>query len=132
MIRVLRCIFVLVSLGVGTPLLAADLIFEGGGERMIVAGDRIPDIALTTDHMGGPAVQFRLSKEDGADFHQLTRKLVGQEMAVIVCDEVLIRPRVMQPLSGGAGLITMPSREAALLLIERLRGEAPCEGPLGS
>lgn len=113
--------------------LAADLVFDGGGERMAVPGERLGGVAVTRDHAGGGyAVEFRLGQEDAVAFHALTRKLIGEPLSVIVCSEELIRPVVREPIAGGAGIITMDSFTDAALLTARLKGEAPCPVPGGS
>ena len=111
---------------------AADLVFEGGGERMAVPGERLDLIVVARDTQGAPAVQFRMSDADAKAFHQLTRKTLGRELSVVVCDEVLLRPIVREPIANGGGIIAVGTTTEAMTLRDRLSGEEACPGGGGS
>lgn len=104
----------------------ADLVFEGGGERLIVPGERLADVVATREPGGTAAVRFRLASEDAEAFYALTGRLVGQPLSVVVCGEELIRPIVREPIAGGVGIVTQDSLPEALALAAQLTGEAPC------
>ncbi|NNE81677.1 MAG: hypothetical protein HKN18_15530 [Silicimonas sp.] len=123
---------VLLALLFALPASAADLVFEGGGERLVVPGERLVEISAARDYNGNDVVEFLFAPKDAAALHDLTKTLLGQQLDVVVCGEVLIRPTIMEPIAGGRGQISMPDQEAAQALAARLQGDADCGSPDGS
>ncbi len=114
------------------PCGAADLVFEGGGERMVVPGERLVGVTASLDYNGRDVVEFAFGPEDTKAFHQLTQKLLGEYLDVSVCGEVLVSPMILEPIEGGRGIISASSRDMAVDLAERLQGDAACPAPTGS
>ena len=85
---------------------AADLIFEGGGQRMVVSGDTIPFVELLDLGEGLARVDLVLSPDDRQRFADLTRDLIGEQLTVSVCGIVVAEPHVMDAITGGQIAIT--------------------------
>ncbi len=104
---------------------ARQIVFEGGGERMVVPGSDLVEVApyfLNPGH----ALIFKLNDTDAALFADLTERLIGQPLSVSVCDQELARPVVQDRLQGGSGIVPVVSVEVAVAMAAALRGEADC------
>lgn len=58
---------------------------------------------------GGPtgwSISFALTKDGSAEFGEVTRKLVGEQLAIILDQQVISAPRVESAITGGSGEIT--------------------------
>ncbi len=64
---------------------------------------------------GMPEVTLLLSAPDGAVFAAFSRRHQGEELALSVCGEVLLRPRLLMPVEGGRLSLSGPE------VVEKLR-----------
>lgn len=111
------------------PLHAADLVFEGNGEHLAIPSDRMEVTVSASPVDGAYSLQFRLLAEEARALGQITARLVGQELSVIVCGKEIARPVVRAAITGGVGVISMPAIEDIRLLESQLKGQTPC--PVG-
>lgn len=80
-------------------------------------------------------LKFRLSEDSTIAFGEFTEAMLGQELTVSLCDQVLVEVVVQTPIDSGQGLITVIDDQTAEKMAAILRGEADCsllEPPLGN
>lgn len=85
---------------------------------------------VAQEYGGGFAVNASLTKEGAKEFGELTRRLVGQKLALLVDGEIQSAPVVMEAIEGGRVQITLgdvsdPERVAARLAYALAGGELP-------
>lgn len=107
-----------------SPLFAAEIVFEGDGERLVIQGEALKDVAPYAIE-GGHSIIFRLSEEDGAAFGALTDKLIGRVLTMSICGEVVAEPLVRDRLSG-SGIVPLPDAETAVAYTAALKGDTSC------
>ena len=73
---------------------------------MEVPATSLADLALTDQGQGMAEVFFALSPDDARRFEEMTGRLVGEQMRVSVCGEILAEPHVMLPIEGGQIVVT--------------------------
>lgn len=100
------------------------MVFEGGGERLVIEGAALEDVAPYAVE-GGHAVIFRLNDADGAAFSALTGRLIGEVLTMSICGDVVAQPVVRDRLSG-SGVVPVADLETAVAYVLALKGEAPC------
>ncbi len=80
-------------------------------------------------------LKFRLSEGSATAFGDFTGAMLGQELTISLCDQVLVEATVQSRIDSGQGLITMIDDVTAETMAAVLRGEADCsalEPPLGN
>jgi preprotein translocase subunit SecD len=106
-----------------SPVLAADLVFEGGEQRLEA---EIAEASPVYKH-GAASISVRLRASSAAAFAKLTTSMVGEQLVVSLCGNELLRPVVREPLVGGQAIINMPDIQHAIAVAEVLQGEADCD-----
>jgi preprotein translocase subunit SecD len=98
----------------------ADSTAQGGGfykalylldARPILTGESLIDAKPNRDPLEGVIVQFELSNEAGRRFRNETGKHIQDYMAIVLDDQVMGRPPVIQGAIGTRGQITMGNRD---------------------
>ena len=110
---------------------AAELVFEGGGQRMEA---EVIDAAPML-RQAQVVLKFRLSEEASVAFGDFTGALLGQDLTISLCNQVLVEAVVQSRIDSGQGVITMIDDTTAEDMAAVLRGEADCsllEPPLGN
>lgn len=75
------------------------------GARMAI--DEVADARLVNDsHSGQKQLSLKFIAADKRSFFELTKRIKGRKMAVIVNDEVLSAPIVMEAIPGGSVILT--------------------------
>lgn len=97
----------------------ADLVFEGGGERLVVRLDALDGMSRRDD-----TLYLRLSRESSAQFASLSERLIGRTLALTWCDVVLATPRVTAPIRGGVIVVTARDRVREAMLAAWSNGGA--------
>ncbi len=100
---------------IGEPAL---LEFTTPDGTVFMTGDAVssaePAVSQSADSLGEYVIHFKLNKSGTELFKQMTTQYVGQVLYILLDGEVLLAPRVNEPIAGGAGTITgMGSREEA-------------------
>ena len=92
-------------------------------------GEAIKDAKVDFDSMGftTPQIAFELSPAGAKDFATLTRKHVGEQLAVILDGKVISAPNIQEPILDGHGQITgeFTMEEAQLLALSLRSGSLP-------
>lgn len=92
-------------------------------------GEAIKDAKVDFDSMGftTPHIAFTLSTAGAKEFADLTRKHVGEQLAVILDGEVISAPNIQEPILDGHGQITgeFTMEEAQLLSLSLRSGSLP-------
>lgn len=88
-------------------------------KRFRFGHDDLAEVGFCTDAMGYPAVSFELSKERQKDFGDWTASILGQGMAIVLDDEVLVLASVRSRLPGG-GIIEGGSNGYTKLEVQTL------------
>ena len=104
------------------PTYGAELVFEGRDARMTAEVVDAAPMMRNAQVM----LKFRLSEASTADFADFTDALIGEELSISLCDQVLVRTTVQERIASGHGLITMVDDDTAFVMAEVLRGEAEC------
>lgn len=87
-----------------------------------VGGDRLTDASATFQSTNNePVVSFRFDSIGGRRFGEATTKNVGQQLAIVLDDQVISAPVVREPILGGSGVISgsftvQGAQDLALLL----------------
>ena len=86
---------------------------DAGGQRVpverrvIVGGQDLTDAQPAFDsRTNEPIVNFRFSLKGAAAFGEATTQNVGRPLAIVLDNEVISAPRILQPITGGAGQIS--------------------------
>lgn len=84
-----------------------------------------PGISQAQDSLGEYIINFKLNKNGTELFREMTTKYVGQVLYILLDGEVLLAPRVNEPITTGTGSITgMESREAAEKIASQIQSGA--------
>lgn len=75
--------------------------------RPIITGEYLIDAQATSDPMQGTAVQFTLNNEGGRRFRNETSKHIQDNMAIVLDQQVIGQPPVIQSAIGTRGQITL-------------------------
>ena len=86
---------------------------DSGGQRVpverriIVGGGELTDAQPAFDsRTNEPIVNFRFSLKGAAAFGEATTQNVGRPLAIVLDNEVISAPRILQPITGGSGQIS--------------------------
>ena len=86
---------------------------DSGGQRVpverriIVAGEDLTDAQPAFDsRTNEPIVNFRFNLRGAQRFGQATTENVGRPLAIVLDNEVISAPRILQPITGGSGQIS--------------------------
>ena len=75
--------------------------------RIIVAGSELTDAQPGFDsRTNEPIVNFRFTLKGAQAFAEATTQNVGRPLAIVLDGEVISAPRILQPITGGAGQIS--------------------------
>ena len=76
-------------------------------ERLpVISGEDLTDSQPEFDQSGRPAVGFRFNPSGARVFCSYTTENEGAPFAIVLDDEVISAPRIIEPFCGGAGIIT--------------------------
>ena len=111
---------------IGEPAL---LEFTTPDGEVFMTGDAVssaePGISQAQDTLGEYIINFKLNKNGTELFREMTTKYVGQVLYILLDGEVLLAPRVNEPITTGTGSITgMESREAAEKIASQIQSGA--------
>jgi len=98
-----------------------NMVFESGTARLEVVAQGIEPVVMH----GRPSVQFQLDASSSAAFGDLTGGIVGQPLAVLLCDRQLLSVVVRERLEG-RGILNLPTLEAAIAVADVVQGKAGC------
>lgn len=96
-------------------------VFEGGGSKLSA---QVAEAQAIFMH-GSPSVQFRLADDTADAFANMTGQLIGRNLALSICDRVLVEVTVRERLDGH-GIVNMPDIDAATAVVEIAAGQAEC------
>ena len=102
--------------------MAAELVLSGPDETLTAE----VEMAVPVFMHGKPSVEFLLTPEAGEAMADLTARMVGQDLTVLLCERELVRATVRERITG-RGRINMPSPEAATAVADVMTGDAGCE-----
>jgi len=91
-------------------------------KRVVLEGKHVKDASLAFNpDSGEPVVTFKLDKEGGRKFGELTRDNIGRALAIVLDDQVITAPVIRGAIPGGSGEIsgaftTAEAHDLALLL----------------
>jgi SecD/SecF fusion protein len=68
-----------------------------------------------------PVVNFRLSRKSRGEFGEWTARYVGRTIRLYANDRLLVSPRLMSPITGGSGQVSVSSTGDAEDLARQLR-----------
>lgn len=74
--------------------------------RPAVLFDQNTKFYMDVDQFGQPALYFQFDEMGSKKFFQATKKYIGKELGIIVDDELISCPKVMEPIKGGKAMIT--------------------------
>ncbi|ADL12250.1 protein translocase subunit SecD [Acetohalobium arabaticum] len=100
----------------------AQLKFKDPNGEVVMTGGHLVDAQATYGtQFNQPVIQFELDSVGKDKFAQLTKKHVGERIAIHLDEELLTNPQVQDPIPGGEGIITgyetlEEAQEDALLL----------------
>jgi preprotein translocase subunit SecD len=99
-----------------------------GGQQLALTGRFLrPNSFVSTDALGNPAVAFELQGDGPELFEQITSRLVGQQLAIFLDDELISAP-VINSVIRDQGQITGLSLDRARELVVQLNsGALPLE-----
>ncbi|MES2624675.1 MAG: protein translocase subunit SecD [Pseudomonadota bacterium] len=123
---------------VAKPGAANTITLEGNkpGERIelerevAMEGRHVSDARMAFDPTtAAPRVTFKLDKEGGKIFGEMTKRNVGRQLAVVLDDRVITAPVIRTAITGGSGEISggFTSSEAADLAVMLRAGALPAE-----
>lgn len=107
---------------IGEPAL---LEFTTPDGTVFMTGDAVSSAEPGLDQYGQYVINFKLNKSGTELFKQMTTSHVGQVLYILLDGEVLLAPRVNEPITNGEGSISgMESREAAEKIAAQIQSGA--------
>ncbi len=90
-------------------------------EPALLDGSHLAEVEATRDHAGMPVVMIRFDNIGAERFAKATTTAVGQQIAIVVDDEVISAPHIVEPITGGVAQISgnfsfEDAQELALIL----------------
>ena len=82
------------------------LEFRDPQNNTVLSGKDLKDSKAHMDGSSRPLVAIEFSEEGTKKFAELTSKFVGQPIAILLDNEVLTKPVVNEPITGGKAVIT--------------------------
>lgn len=75
--------------------------------KALLTGERLQDAQLSYDtNTGEPVISFTLDVTGAKIFGRITSRNVGKRFAIVIDDEILMAPSIIQPILGGSGQIS--------------------------
>jgi preprotein translocase subunit SecD len=72
-------------------------------------GDLVEDAEVFAQkELGQPAVRVTFTREGSYYFEEITKRLIGRKLAIVIDDKVASAPLVMTAIGGGRAIITLP------------------------
>ena len=71
-----------------------------------LAGDIIENAGVSRDPLGNAVIEFRLTKDGGLRFADVTRNNIGHRMAIVLDGDLYSAPVINSPIETGSGEIT--------------------------
>ena len=111
---------------IGEPAL---LEFTTPDGTVFMTGDAVssavPALSQATGSVGEYVINFKLNKSGTELFREMTTRYVGQVLYILLDGEVLLAPKVNEPITNGEGSISgMESREAAEKIAAQIQSGA--------
>lgn len=82
---------------------------EGGQlvivRKPVVGGDNLTDAQVSFQE-GAPVVSFKFNTIGGRKFGEVTKNHIGEQLAIVLDDEVISAPTIQSAIMGGSGVIT--------------------------
>ncbi len=75
--------------------------------KVEVSGDRVTRAFVSYDEKGEPYVSLEFDRRGASEFEETTRANVGNDMAIILDDEISSAPQIKEVIAGGRARITM-------------------------
>ncbi len=105
--RALLAAVVALPLAATQPARASErLLLRGGGQELPLGPRQVVSASPFEDEVGFWSVRVALTEEATADFAALTTALVGQTLEILFDGDVLMAPRVMEPITGGTFIVS--------------------------
>ena len=110
------------------PPIVEEVIVKKKPERGL-AGDIVDNAMAVRGNLGEPQIEFRLNREGGKRFGEVTKANIGQRLAIILDGELYSAPVIQSAIETGSGQITGHfTTEQALQLANVLQN--PLRAPL--
>ena len=107
---------------IGEPAL---LEFTTPDGTTFMTGDAVASAEPGLDQYGQYVINFKLNKSGTELFKDMTTRYVGQVLYILLDGEVLLAPRVNEPITSGEGSISgMESRETAAKIAAQIQSGA--------
>lgn len=97
-----------------------DLLLKKEGQ---IGGDVLAEAHVVNGPDGKPAIMLTFKPEAAAKFREMTRTKVGQRLAVVVNNRIIVAPKLMEPIQGSGVEITgkfADEAEARALIVEMM------------
>jgi preprotein translocase subunit SecD len=126
--RWLGIFLLLASPAIADPALIS---FQFAGESILVRGEEIEKAEAAINHLGAPAVDFRLDQGFDARFAQITPRYIGKKISIRICGELVLEPVLQTPLYKADFVITTVTMAEASRLASILNTKTCPDGPAG-
>lgn len=73
--------------------------------KAIIGGDHLTDAGVTFQD-GQPVVSFKFDAAGGKKFGEVTKNNIGEQLAIVLDNEVISAPTIQSAIIGGSGVIT--------------------------
>lgn len=95
--------------------------------KAAVGGENLTDAQVTFQDAGRPAVSFSFNTSGGRRFGEVTKNHVGEQLAIVLDNEVISAPTIQGAITGGKGVITgnFSAQEAQNLAMMLRSGALP-------
>ncbi|WP_306044392.1 hypothetical protein [Nioella sp. MMSF_3534] len=99
------------------------------GQEFIVPPEHILAVlASVNDITQMPQLELSFDASGATLFAEITAAHIGQEMDLVVCDQVLMSPVIQEPITGGQIVITGNfTVDETTLLASQISGSTPCD-----
>lgn len=97
--------------------------------KAVVDGSSLTDAGVTFQEGNRPAVSFKFNATGGRKFGEVTRDHVGEQLAIVLDNEVISAPVIQSAITGGNGVITgnFSAEEANNLALMLRSGALPAQ-----
>ncbi len=94
--------------------------------KAVVGGENLTDAQVSFQD-GAPVVSFKFNTVGGRKFGEVTKNNIGEQLAIVLDNEVISAPTIQSAIMGGSGVITgnFSSEEANSLALMLRSGALP-------
>ncbi len=119
---------IILGLGTGAQADVVLLRVEASPAVMQVDAGEILSAEIVLGEVAEPMIWVQLAPSRHEDWHAFTSDALGKRTAFYLCGELVSKPAIPDPVSGGVVGIVGPTGDELPRMVKILIGRKPCDG----